>query len=225
MMMTVFLKSTVRPWPSVSRPSSRIWSSTLKTSGCAFSISSKSTTRVRPAADRLGQLAALVVADVARRRADQPADGVLLHVLGHVDPDHRLVAVEQELGQRPRQLGLADPGRAEEDEAAERPVRVLQTRPRPPDRVRHRRDRLVLPDDPQVQPLLHLEQLLDLALHQPADRDAGPAADDLGDVLGVDLFLEQLAASPGAGPASCSSSLICSSSWTSLPYCSSAARL
>ncbi len=40
MMMTVFLKSTVRPWESVTRPSSRIWRSTLNTSWCAFSISS-----------------------------------------------------------------------------------------------------------------------------------------------------------------------------------------
>ena len=43
-MTTAFLKSTVRPWPSVSRPSSRSWSSTLKTSPWAFSISSKRTT-------------------------------------------------------------------------------------------------------------------------------------------------------------------------------------
>ena len=41
---TVLRKSTVRPWPSVRRPSSKIWSRVLKTSGCAFSISSKSTT-------------------------------------------------------------------------------------------------------------------------------------------------------------------------------------
>ncbi len=44
MMITVFLKSTVRPWASVRRPSSRICSSTLKISGCAFSISSNRTT-------------------------------------------------------------------------------------------------------------------------------------------------------------------------------------
>ncbi len=43
-MMTVFLKSTDRPCESVSRPSSRIWSRMLKTSGWAFSISSNSTT-------------------------------------------------------------------------------------------------------------------------------------------------------------------------------------
>jgi hypothetical protein len=61
--------------------------------------------RVRLAADGLGQLAALVVADVAGRRADQPGHGMLLHVLRHVDLDHRVLVAEQELGQRARQLG------------------------------------------------------------------------------------------------------------------------
>ena len=45
-----------------------------------------------------------------------------------------------------------------------------------------------------MQVLLHAEQLLHLALEQPAYGDAGPAGDDLGDVFGVDLFLEQHAA-------------------------------
>ena len=44
MISTVLRKSTVRPWESVRRPSSRICSRTLNTSGCAFSISSNSTT-------------------------------------------------------------------------------------------------------------------------------------------------------------------------------------
>ncbi len=44
MMMTVFLKSTLRPTLSVRYPSSSTWSSMLKMSGWAFSISSKSTT-------------------------------------------------------------------------------------------------------------------------------------------------------------------------------------
>src|SRR5947199_341177 len=44
MISTALRKSTVRPCESVRRPSSRICSSTLKTSGCAFSISSNSTT-------------------------------------------------------------------------------------------------------------------------------------------------------------------------------------
>ena len=44
MISTAFLKSTVRPWPSVRRPSSMTCSSTLKTSLWAFSISSSRTT-------------------------------------------------------------------------------------------------------------------------------------------------------------------------------------
>ena len=79
--MTVLRKSTVRPWPSVSRPSSSTCSSTLKTSRVRLLDLVEQHDRVRPAAHGLGELAALLVADVARRRADQPRDGVLLHVL------------------------------------------------------------------------------------------------------------------------------------------------
>jgi hypothetical protein len=44
MRMTVLAKSAVRPCASVSRPASSTWSSVLKTSGWAFSLSSSSTT-------------------------------------------------------------------------------------------------------------------------------------------------------------------------------------
>ena len=44
MMTTVLRKSTVLPWLSVRRPSSSTCSKILKISGCAFSISSNSTT-------------------------------------------------------------------------------------------------------------------------------------------------------------------------------------
>ena len=44
MTSTTLVKSTVRPWPSVRRPSSSTWRRMLKTSGWAFSISSSSTT-------------------------------------------------------------------------------------------------------------------------------------------------------------------------------------
>ena len=98
--------------------------------------------RVRPAAHRLGELAALVVADVARRRADEARHRVLLHVLAHVDADHRPLVVEQEVGERAGELGLADARRAEEQERADRPVRVREPGAGPADRVRDRGDRL-----------------------------------------------------------------------------------
>src|SRR5204862_6373025 len=83
--------------------------------------------RERLAPHGLGELAALLVADIARRRADQPADGVLLHVLAHVELDEMGLVAEEELGERLGQLGLPDAGRAEEDERATRTLRVLQS--------------------------------------------------------------------------------------------------
>ena len=82
---------------------------------------------VGPAAHLLGQLAALVVAHIARRGAKEAAHRVRLAVLAHVDAQQRLVVVEQEARQRLGQLGLADAGRAKEQEGADGPLRVLQT--------------------------------------------------------------------------------------------------
>ena len=99
--MIVFVKSTVRPWLSVRRPSSSTCSSTLNTSRWAFSISSSRSRLIRSTADRFGQLATLFVADVARRGADQAADRVPLHELAHVDADHGVLVVEHALRPAP----------------------------------------------------------------------------------------------------------------------------
>ena len=71
---------------------------------------------VGPPTDGLGELAALLVADVPGRRADEAAHRVLLHVLAHVDAGHGLLVVEEELGQRPRGLRLPDARGTQEDE-------------------------------------------------------------------------------------------------------------
>ena len=115
-MMIVLVKSTVRPWPSVSRPSSSTCSRMLKTSRMRLLDLVEQDDLIGPAPHRLGQHAAFLIADIARRRADQPGDAVLLHELGHVDADHGVGVVEQEIGERLGQLGLADAGRAEEQE-------------------------------------------------------------------------------------------------------------
>ena len=72
--------------------------------------------RVGLAPHGLGELSALVVTDVSRRRTDQTRDAVTLLVFAHVDSRHHRVVVEEELGQRLRQLGLAHTRRTEEDE-------------------------------------------------------------------------------------------------------------
>ena len=79
------------------------------------------------AADLLGQLAALIVANIAGRRTEQTGDGVLLLVLGHVQGDERILIAEQELGKRLSELGLTHTGRAGEDERTTGTARILQT--------------------------------------------------------------------------------------------------
>src|SRR3954465_7861277 len=159
MMMTVFLKSTTRPWLSVRRPSSRICSSELKMSGCAFSTSSKSTTEngfrrtfsggwpppSQP--PHPGGRATLLVAGVAGRRAEQPRHGVLLGGLRHVELDQRVLVAEKELGQRlgqPRLAAARGPG---EDERATGTLGVLQAGTRATDGPAERLDGLLLADD------------------------------------------------------------------------------
>src|SRR5512134_2589840 len=57
------------------------------------------------------------------------------------------------------------------------------------ERIGDRLDGLLLADDPLMQALLHVDELLGLALEQARDGDARPARDDGGDVVLVDLFL------------------------------------
>ena len=138
------------------------------------------------APDGLGELAALLVADVTRRRADEAAHGVLLHVLAHVELDERALVAEEQLGERLGELGLADPGRAEEDERARGALRVLQAGPRAPDRPREGVDGVLLADDPLVELLLHPQELRRLLLGELVDGDARPVRQHLGDDVLVD---------------------------------------
>src|SRR6187200_3202216 len=101
-----------------------------------------------------------------------------------------MLVVEQELGEGPGHLGLADARRSEEQKAAQRAVRILKTGARATDRAGHGFNGLVLTDDTLVQTLFHFQELLDLALHQLADRNAGPSADDRRDIFLVDFLLE-----------------------------------
>ena len=63
-------------------------------------------------------------------------------------------------GQGLGELGLADAGRAQEDERADRPARILDARARAHHGVGHRLHGLVLADDALVQDLVEAQQLL-----------------------------------------------------------------
>src|SRR5579884_4238041 len=112
MMMTVFLKSTVRAWLSVSGPPP----------------------------DCFRELSPFFRADVAGWRPDQTRDRMLLHVLRHVDADHGALVIEEKLRQRTGKLRLSDAGWAEEEKASQRPIGVLQAGASTPDGIGYRFD-------------------------------------------------------------------------------------
>ena len=59
------------------------------------------------------------------------------------------------------------------------------------DRGRDHLDGLALADDTLVQARLHVDELRDLALEQARNGNPGPGGDDGGDIVGVDLLLEE----------------------------------
>jgi len=67
---------------------------------------------------RVRELSTAAVADVARRRTDQPGFGVLGRELTHVEPQVGVVTSEDQFRQRFGELGLAHPGRTSEEEDA-----------------------------------------------------------------------------------------------------------
>ena len=145
------------------------------------------------AAHGFGELAALVVAHVSRRRSDQALHGELLHVLGHVDAYHGLLGIEQVLGQRLGQLGLAHAGGAEEQERANGTVRVGKSRTVAADGTGHDTHGLVLADDAALQNLFQIDELFHLALHHLGHGDARPGGHNGGDLLFGNLFLQDSA--------------------------------
>ena len=72
----------------------------LNTSGWAFSISSNKITEYGFLRTFSRELTALLMSDVSRRGADQLGYTVLLHVLRHIDADHRLLVSKDCLRQR-----------------------------------------------------------------------------------------------------------------------------
>ena len=91
---------------------------------------------------------------------------MLLHVFGHIDPDHGVLIPEHGLGQRLAQLRLAHAGGAEEQEGADGPLGVLQTHTAAADGLGHGGHSLVLTHHPLMQSLLQLQQALALVLGQ-----------------------------------------------------------
>ena len=142
--------------------------------------------RVRVAAHLFGELAALIVADIARRRTDHTGNCMLLHVFRHINADHGVLITEHGFRERLGQLGLTDAGRAEEQERTDRALGVAQADTAAADRLGDRGDGFVLADDTLVQRILEMQQALALVLGQLGYRHAGPAGNHGCDIVRSD---------------------------------------
>mgnify|MGYP000187657464 CR=1 FL=1 len=105
----------------------------------------------------------------------------------------RALVIEQALGQRLGELGLAYAGGAQEEEAADGLVRVGETSTAAAHGRGNGGDGLVLADDALMQLALQALQLVELALHHLGHGHAGPGTHDLGDLIGGHLLVEALA--------------------------------
>ncbi len=96
---------------------------------------------VRMLVDAIGQQAALIIADIARRRADETRNGVTLHIFRHVEAQH---LDAHDGGELFGNFGLADAGWTGEQVRANWLVRFTQAGTREFDGCRKRRDGIVL---------------------------------------------------------------------------------
>ena len=137
------------------------------------------------ATNGLGELAALVVTDVARRATDELGDLELATELGHVEADERILAAKEVFGERLGELGLARAGGAQEDKAAAGATRVLERRAAAAHGLGNGLDSLVLTDDARLEYAFGLQQATALALGKRGHRHARSHGHDVGNLAHV----------------------------------------
>src|SRR5690606_40584678 len=98
----------------------------------------------------------------------------------------RVLVIEEELGERLRELGLSDTRGAGEDERAAGTLRVLEPGTRAANGLREHGDGLLLSNDALVQGVLHEHEARALLLGELEHRDAGRGSENLGDDALVD---------------------------------------
>src|SRR5579875_265132 len=141
---------------------------------------------VRAAAHSLGKLTGLIVADVARRGADQPRCLVAFHEFGHVELDEYVFVSKESLRQRPRQFGFAYACGADKDEGANRSPTITDVRARAAHGLGDGAHGFVLADDAPVQFVFQPQQAPSLLSCDLCDRNACPQRNYFSNLLLTD---------------------------------------
>ncbi len=139
----------------------------------------------------LGELSAIVISYVARRRSKQACHRVVLLVFAHVDAHYHVAAVEQILGQCLCHLGLSHASGAQEQERPDGASLVVEAHSSTPDDLGHRLHGEVLPDDRLLEDGLQLAQFLGFVAVDACHRNACARGDDLHDVVLVERGAQQ----------------------------------
>src|SRR6058998_293426 len=103
--------------------------------------------RIGPTPHGLRKVASFFVADVTRRSADEPGNGVFFHELRHIQTDHNLLIIEEKLRQHTAKLRLANTHRTQEDERTDKTILILQSDSNTTHHVKNHVNRAVLSDD------------------------------------------------------------------------------
>ena len=142
-------------------------------------------------ADGLAEYAALAVAEVAGRGADQAGDAVGLRELAEGDGEELALAAVELLGEGEGGLGLADAAGADEQEDGDRCVGVADADVGHADGLGDDLDGVVLAAEAGVEALLEVEEGAGGGAGELGGGDAGPVGEDAGDGVAVDLGVDQ----------------------------------
>ena len=138
---------------------------------------------VGAAAYRFGQLAALIVAEIARRSPQQAGGSVLFLILGHVELEQGFLAAEPAYRQRPGKSGLAHAGGTEEQHGSDGPARLAKAGAAAADGPCHGGHSTGLPDDLRIQTVFQLIQPFPLLLTYPLHRHTAGLRHHMGDIV------------------------------------------
>src|SRR3990172_5344576 len=157
---------------------------------CLFNLV-KQQYRVRFSPNCYCEMSTLFISHITRRCADKLCHRVFFHELRHVCADHRLLIIKQELCERLCEFSLSNTGWSHEYERAKRPIRVLDTGPRPAHCICYSRNGLILSDDTASQVFFYTQEFLNLALKNLCHRYACPLRHDLGYIFLVYFFFQE----------------------------------
>ena len=120
----------------------------------------KENNRIWIATHLLAELSALLVANISWRRTDHLGNAVFLHVLRHINADHRIFRAKHRLRECLGKLCFSDTRRPQEQKRTDRPLRILESHTTTADRTRHGGYSFLLSDHTLMQNGLQFQQPL-----------------------------------------------------------------